>query len=315
MGDCLSLFDCLQFTRVSSDIALVPVLQCDTLATIRSLFDEAVRGFSEFHHPPVDSDIKYPYVPGSYGAFRNPSNFHCHFARVMRSGVHGPAKNAVGEEGKYFAQLFDSMSLRYTGSEFKGESWHRDSNPMAGVIYGGWVNLDDTPQYFRCVPDSATKTGMGFASEQQPSIDIQRTIEIPPGNMILFRQDILHCILKSKNAYDSYRFYVGFRISDTPDSIYDTNAIIDNQSTPPLPSGETPAMFSQNHNSCLLYSHTIPWSECIVKDWIKEVRNVGEDGVEFFLCPRHVSHGLTHYGFGYTQYTDEEKSIMMPTIV
>jgi hypothetical protein len=301
------------FTRVSSDIVIVPIFDHKGLRIIRQLFDDNVKTFREFHHPSEGSGVKYPYVLGSFGAFRNASAFHCPFARSVRDTVHEPAKAAISEQGKYFTQLWDSMSLRYAGSEYKGESWHRDSHPKAGKIYGGWVNLDDEPQHFRCVPDSASKTGQGFGSEQIPPEYLQRTIEIPPGSMILFRQDVLHCILKSKKTFDSYRMYVGFRISDSPDTIYDTIEIITEQSVPPLPSGEKAAMFSRNHDSALLYSHTFPWSECIVQDWIKETRMIG--GVQFVMCPRQMTKGLTWYGRAYQPYTVQERVIMTPHLV
>ena len=303
----------MAFSRISSDVVVIPAFDAVLAADIRRGFDRSVRSFPEFYHPPADSDARYPYVLGSFGAFRNPANFHCKFARAMRAHVHGLAKAAIGEQGKYFTQLFDSMSMRYAGSEFQGESWHRDSNCNAGKIWQGWVNLDDQPQQFRCVLNSALSTGQGFGREEEPPMHLQHTVEIPCGHMILFRQDILHCILKNKVDYTSYRQYIAFRISDQPDTIYDAMQVIADQSCPLLPSGEFPAMFSKNHNSALLYSHTIPWSYCIVQDWIKEPRMI--DGEEDFICPRHVTRGLTWYGMAYNAYAYQDKMIMMPELI
>jgi hypothetical protein len=293
-------------TRIASDIVIVPIFNPASLPRVRGAFDDAVRTFPEFHHPPAGSEIKYPYVPGSFGAFRNPANFHCQFARDIRSVVHGPAMAAIGEQGKYFTELFDSMAMRAAGMQFNGESWHRDSNSMPGKIWGGWVNLDSLPQHFQCVPDSAMQTGQGFGKEQVPPEHLQRTIDVQPGCMILFRQDILHCILKSKKGFDSYRQYVGFRVSDSPDQIYDASVIIAEQKTPLLPSGEKPAMYSKNHASALLYSHTIPWSVCIVQDWVTG----GE-----LLCPRHITWGLVEKGKAYAPYEHDDIAIMMPRML
>lgn len=301
------------FSRIASDVVIVPIFAAGELADVRRRFDEAVLTFPEFHHPPAGSGVRYPYVPGSFGAFRNPANFHCEFARAMRARIHEPAKAAIGESGKSFAQLFDSLRFLLAGMQFQGESWHRDSHPMGGTIWGGWVNMDDHAQIFRCVPDSTSATGRGFGAENEPPAHLQRDISVPPGSMILFRQDILHCIIKSKMAYNSYKMYVGFRISEQLDAIYDAEHIIAEQRSPPLPSGEIPAMYSLNHNSCLLYSHTIPWSECIVQDWIKEPRMIG--GEEMFICPRHIYRGLVWYDLAYPAYSPEDIAIMTPQMI
>ena len=295
--------------KIANDIITVPVFAPSELATLRLDFKYACESFREFKDGAFPGLLQL----GSFGAFSNPSSFHNYFARFMRKTVHRYAKPLIGQQGKYFTQLFDRMAIRTAGTEYKGESWHRDSHPMAGEIWGGWVNLDDQHQHFHCVPNSAIKTGEGFGREPEPPLHAQATISVPPGNMILFRQDILHCILKSCKDYDSYRFYVGFRISDEPDAIYDALEVINDQSVPYLPSGEFPAMFSRNHDSALLYSHTIPWSELFVQDFIKEPRHLGD--TEMFLCPRQITRGLTFYEMPYERYAPDEIKIMMPQLL
>ena len=308
----LACFLPAMINRLSSDVVLVHVLDQAHLADVRKDFDKSVRTFPEFYHP-EEPGVKYPYVPGSFGAFRNPSNYHCLFARIIRTGIYGHAAAAIGEKDKYFTQLFDSMSLRRAGSEYKGESWHRDSNPIPGKIWQGWINFDDEPQHFRCVFDSALKTGQGFGKEQEPPLHLQRTVEIPPGFMILFRQDILHCILKSKKSFDSYRQYVAFRISDSPDVIYDAVDIMQKQSTPPCPSGERPKVIPSMWVSALRYSHYIPWSECIVKDLVKEPIIV--DGQEALVCPQYIRKGLVELGVPYPAYMEGQMLLMQPRLV
>ena len=80
-------------------------------------------------------------------------------------------KEFVRQSGKPYnlEQFMERMTIRVPGEKPSAESWHRDESKVASgddKIFGGWVNLNDYPHYFSCVPGSQyknTTSHNGFA--------------------------------------------------------------------------------------------------------------------------------------------------------
>jgi len=165
------------------------------------------------------------------------------------------------------AGMIDRLILRPVGFTISGEVWHRDIAPPqylpkdGGIeILGGWTNLDDTPQKFRCVPGSqlapdGTLLDYRFLANQgfdkipphQHSIMEQNavTITIPPGYHLLFHQHIVHTI---------YRMFQGFILSTSPtwnQYPFGGNAELlrmsSEWSVPMTPGGHKWAIYAQKH--------------------------------------------------------------------
>lgn len=311
--------------RFSSDVIVCPVIAASELADERSRFDDATRSFPEFTGVPEE-----PLVLGAFGALGNPASFHNLWARRMRMTLQPIAVSALRttiSSDANIHQLFDRMCIRRPSTEYKGETWHRDvCKGLPGLvasdkIWGGWLNLDDDYQIFTCVLGSSENHvggSGGFQAAGVPSEDQVSVVHVPPGHLILFRQDILHCISKARFRQRSYRLFVGFRVTTSEHPLYDVASIVANQMVPPLPSGQAPAMFSANHDSCLLYRQTIPWSDKAIKDIFKEDRVIRASGKLVRMVPRFIRRGLT-WGIGedfvdlrYPEYGPLEIDIMVP---
>jgi hypothetical protein len=294
--------------QIADDLFLVSVIDEEDLAPIRRQFDDTSQDFPEF------LDGATLYVLGAFGAYGNPASFHNPLVRILRKIVHPRALKAirrVTEDGVNVHQLFDRMCLRKAGTAYQGESWHRDvvtglASLPSDKIWGGWLNLGPSQQSFRCVPGSAMAVGAGFARAEEPPADQQRTIWIRPGQMILFRQDILHAVTSVKYPEDSYRLFVGFRTTISMDPLYDVMGIVHDMTSPPLPSGQMPPMFSAMHDSALLHRITIPWSDNSIRPEFKQPRNVR--GEIKSVVPRFIRRGVDVY----PEYTHDDISIMMP---
>lgn len=308
--------------QVSNDVMLVSVIHPSELGDYRRRFNEVSSEFPEFKQEaftPMDT-----YVLGSFGAYGNPASFHNPFVRSIRDMVHPEGKKALrhiyGEHsGKMFHQLYDRMCKRPAGSSYQGEAWHRDvASGFEALlpedhIWGGWLNLDSSQQLFTCVLNSAVPFGQGFARQGPPPERDITTVKIDPGWMILFRQDILHTVHLSKFNYDSYRLFIGWRVTSSQEPLYDVEDIIQRQTVPPLPSGQYPPMFSAMHDSALLHKKTIPWSDRLIHDFVKDLRTVGGDPK--MVCPRFIRRGLVDMGKAYIEYFSFDRDIFFPRLL
>lgn len=202
---------------------------------------------------------------GGFGAYGNPASFHNPIVREIRRHAYPIVKRfLVGHfpDGYYVEQLFDRMCVRRAGTSTTRESWHRDisvKKHQDDRVFGGWINLDDKPQYFSCAIGTHTDTddgsGTGFVRNDKP--EKATRILIPSGHAILFFQDILHQVLPQRQKTDSFRLFQSFRISKEPNPLFGKDRIdkwIEDQATPLLPSGQHPPMYSSNHSSVFLFS-------------------------------------------------------------
>merc|ERR1719350_1222932 len=110
--------------------------------------------------------------------------------------------------------LWDRLCWRREGDKISEETAHRDISAFAlpqDEIFGGWLNLDVRPQYFHCVPGSQWEAGgdaRGFVREAEGDAqERMRRVEVPPGHLVVFYQQLLHTVPKGEVPEDSYRLF------------------------------------------------------------------------------------------------------------
>src|SRR5207237_5138840 len=134
------------------------------------------------------------------------------------------------------------------------KTWHRDVSPGLSEeedIFGGWINLDlDRTQYFSCVPGTHTTKGVkaGFAKltpeEMAVYTEKKKVFKVPPGHWVVFYQHIIHEVIPRKMEADSYRLFLGFRLTPQTKSLYDHQKLLEEQAVPLLPGGMRPQMYA-----------------------------------------------------------------------
>lgn len=313
-------------------------------------------------------DIQFPeflqhdgqYVMGGFGAYGNPSSFHNFIVRELRNETNSlmtqffqkKFQTEYPKESFYIERLFDRMCVRKNGTTIPKETWHRDLNPMTMIladkkkkeytprpdehIFGGWINLDDEPQYFSCALSTHTdniivkkgKSESGFIAQDKPDKNMKPTkIEIPSGHAIVFYQKILHQVLPKKYSQDSFRQFQLFRIfcsNEKPEPLFPQEKIhrwIDTQATPLLPSGQHPPMYSSNHSSIFLFrgnrNDPIEFSKkinpnCLIEQKCKSGKNKDR---QYRIVQRFMT-SLKEYNLPmYPAYTQEEKRIFFPQLL
>ena len=226
---------------------LFKVFNTEDLPRLREVFLETCRGFPEFKERVED----FQFVLGGFSALGNPSSFHNPFVRCVRRVVYERVFPFLKKKfpTKKVHCFFDRILLRPTGSAPSKESWHRDVTPNTeegDTVFGGWVNLDDTPQFFSCVPGTQGETTeAGFVPIKEKFKGTK--VEIPPGFGILFYQDLIHEVLPTKTKQNMYRVFHGFRVTDSSNPIFDVEETIKKQGVPKIPSGQIPPLYSKSH--------------------------------------------------------------------
>lgn len=330
-------------------VSIVPLLDKERTKYYREGFKNIK--FPEF----IEHDCQY--VMGGFGAYGNPASFHNEIVRELRTETTPIMKQFFRQEFQknfpeqtfYIERLFDRMCVRKQGTTIPKETWHRDLNPMTMIpvdqkkkeytprpnehVFGGWVNLDDEPQYFSCALSTHTnniivkkgKSESGFIAQENPSNDTKPTkIKIPSGHAIVFYQKILHQVAPQKYRKDSFRQFQLFRIvsSETqPEPLFSKEKInkwIDNQATPLLPSGQHPPMYSSNHSSIFLFrgnqNDPIEFSKkinpkCLIQQTCQSGKNKDR---QYHIVQRFLT-SLRELGLPmYPPYSKEEKQIFFP---
>ena len=337
-----------QMDLFQEGVSIVPIFSSSKIKTYREGFQNIQ--FPEFQAPTSS------YVMGGFGAYGNPSSFHNEVVRQMRMEAYPIMKEFFQQQFQqeknnktfYLEQLFDRMCVRKKNSSIPKETWHRDLSPMVVEIhdpkkkeyqvkqdehvFGGWINLDEEPQYFSCSLRThrekflMKKKGNGFAlqTKPDPTTTSATMVEVPSGHAIVFYQNILHQVLPKKQKQDSFRLFQSFRIvsSTTPPSpLHGQETIqqwIEDQATPLLPSGQHPPMYSSNHSSVFLFSggknDPIEFSKafhpsCLISNTCQGEKNKGRP---YSIVPRQMT-SLCHYQLPlYPPYTQEETNLFFP---
>jgi len=333
-------------------VSIVPLLDQEKTRYYRDQFQNIQ--FPEF----IQHDGHY--VMGGFGAYGNPASFHNPIVRELRMETTPPMTQFFKQEFQaafpdktfYIERLFDRMCVRKKGTTIPKETWHRDLNPMSMVIvdkkkktyiprpneyiFGGWVNLDDQPQYFSCALSTHTdpilvkkgRSESGFTAQEKPSKDTQPTkIQVPPGHAIVFFQKILHQVAPQKYKQDSFRQFQLFRIvcsPTTPEPLFPQQTIqkwIHDQATPLLPSGQHPPMFSSNHSSIFLFrgNHHDPieFSKKIHPKCLKQQTcQSGKNKDKSYKIVQRFMTSLKEYDLPlYPPYTQEETNLFFPHLL
>jgi ribA/ribD-fused uncharacterized protein len=297
-----------------------------------------------------DSGLAPPALAlGAFGCMGTPTSFHHPIIRYVRKQCYDQMflKFLDWHRGRNLEMMFDRFAQRLPGGTIGAETWHRDVGPHdeGDIIYGGWINLDPpgTPnQRFSCVPgnflrpDGHSAEGfIRFDAKDEASIAAleaaKQIVQIPPGHIVIFNQSLAHEILPGKIKFLSYRLFMGWRITDSLESIYDyiyrkevgekkqkktkktensapeprTLAnIIETQACPSIGSGQFPPMYGVNHITFtkLKVSHLIPFS-----DTVKPIFRSEKDPrlIVRFLPP------LSETGLMWEPYTEEDVNVML----
>ncbi len=329
-------------------VTTIPILSNGEIELFKQNFMNEMLNFPEYKRSLSDptktlDNNPLTYVLGGFGAFGNPSSFHNLIVRQLRLKAYHKCKKelfttlikslneAFSTEYK-LEVLFDRFMYRLKNTSPTAEKWHRDVADDKFIddfdeIYGGWINLDDTPQYLSCIPGSHLNIKLkelkhGFAMINKNDIHhfkpYKTLIEIPPGHCVIFPQYILHEVVSKKQSYDMMRLFTGWRLTRSSESLF-TNSyleeVIEKQASPLLPSGQKPSMYAANHASFFLKkefminpeknykANTKQWSVSTFNDLLLKKNGI----VERFLK------SLEDYGFTkYSKYSEKEKYIYFP---
>lgn len=308
------------------------------LKNIREALDKECSGFQEY----VKHESGQQYVLGGFSAFANPSSFHNPTVRTLRewcmSSVIHVMKGQITNKQTKLEQIIDRMMIRRQGLNPSKESWHRDEAPSikkGDIVFGGWINLDSTPQYFSCIPRSHkvnTSGGGGFVkidaktlktlnktlNNQKSSIKTNMTnekVEIGPGDIIIFNENILHEVLPNKSKNDMYRLFLGWRLTKyTTPLIEDLEKKLAFQAVMPLKSNQIPPMYAKlhwtNHIQKLVTFSTVMHPKCLE---IKKMKSGKHKDKEFRVVKRYLP-SLHEMEFTlYSEYTNRETNMYYPS--
>jgi len=234
-----------------------------------------------------------------------------------------------------FEMVIDRMMYRYKSQQPSPESWHRDVIPSDRIntdneIYGGWLNLDSTDQYFSCIPGSHLGVKLselmeGFAAVPKDRIEsvskYRQKFTIPPGHMIVFPQYILHEVVANKAKTNMMRLFTAWSTTTRQNFIHpDMIERLLSQNIVPLPSGQRPPIYAANHGSFYLHKpfKPIPNRDHSVSliEWSRDTMQprtlAQKDGAKgkYTIVSRYLK-SLKDYDFRmYPAYTQEEISLV-----
>lgn len=242
--------------------------------------------------PEYRSGHTQQYVLGGFAALGNPASFHNPLVRKLRewcmAALMPEFRTVAAALPRNFRleQMYDRMMVRTKGESPSKESWHRDEDSAAtdDIKFGGWCNLDSTPQVFSCIRGThspAGSRGGGFAkltkAEQKrwdkldetkklPKDRLKVKVEIPPGCIVLFYENIIHEVVGGKAPHTMLRLFLGWRFTTRqPCLLPETAAVIQEQGVPRLKSGQRPPMYAKLHWTNWIHKLE-PWSMRQMKD-------------------------------------------------
>lgn len=257
---------------------------------------------SSFHHPDVRelrSWVKHRVAP-IFRAYAK-QNFKHHKdvkleALYDRWCVRGKSFGAVTAES-WHRDIYDPA----TGRDLRPLPKTLEGGTQQDIITGGWVNVGDLPQYFRGLvgthnsPEAiaAQDAGGGFAMLSKEQVAEQRLAErlaaqanqtfgscttngkgeihIPPGHMLIFFQRLLHSVAPTKHdpqGRPSVRMFTSFRLTtELKPLLPGLDRVVTNGGVPVIPSGQMPAMFSNNHYAFMSQTYVKRTRDKKYREW------------------------------------------------
>ena len=293
------------------------------LGNLPELLDP-LRARDDLAHPISDAHPSQV-VLGGFGATGCPSLSHHPGIRTIRRKVYAVMREQFtqGCPGRRLEALFDRFGIRRKGTAVGAESWHRDVGPKApgDIIYGGWVNLDPPgapPQKFSCIPGNVLPPGvdpLGFAKFKKPDYPALETafravgsFAVPPGHLIVFNQSIAHKITGATAKFTSYRLYMGWRITDRTEPVYDKRRVIQEQSMPPMPSGQAAPMYAK--------LHWVNWQDRL-REFSTRFKSEFREGAESKRagCVFRELPSLGATGHAFPPYTEGDTAMFFPVLL
>lgn len=297
-------------------------------------FRETLARMPEFKNPGNMVQTGEHFVCGGFAALGNPSSFHNTFVRKIRTIAHECVLMSVFEtllsqdKDLLFEQVIDRMMFRRAPKKPSREAWHRDESPNAlegDTIYGGWINLDETSQYFSGCPGTHLDVGnenTGFAKipkeQHQRYNQLKKKIEIPPGHIFIFYERMAHEVLPTSRKGDMHRLFLGWRTTYSNKPLFtDLEARLQKRSVMQIKSGQTPPTYPR-----LYWSNwrdkLQAWSNNLV-DRCTHTKTVTSKSSNFYGESYRVSHrhmaSLEYYGLITDlcpPYTRDEINILKP---
>lgn len=306
------------------------------LKQVQDAFDQHFRDSPELRNARPE-DPNWKNVLGGFAALGNPSSFHHPVVRAMREMCEAAVldNDALPLYGRKLEQCFDRMMRRIPGEATDAESWHRDEalNTLPGDdIFGGWINLDEQPQYFSCAPRTHTEEGAhdrnaGFAKITTPEqmAHYQRIanrhgpVAIPPGHILIFYERLVHEVHKVTATHIMRRLFLGWRATNASAPLFgqmQTDAWMQSQAPPKVKSGQKPAVYPtayynypRNFKALTKFSESVFVRECLYEHTVKS----GLYANSKWMRVARFMKGLAEYGLPtYVQYNMYERNIMFP---
>ena len=309
-----------------------PLVLSSLRAETREAFKQHIRESPEFRDPNPDDPTWKPQL-GGFAAMANPSSFHHENVRKLREMFMSVMLDAdvLPMKGRKLEKPFDRLMYRVVGEKPKAESMHRDEAIMAqdgDTIFGGWVNLDDSSQYFSCAPKTHKEVGgknKGFAKiaskEEQEFYRPQfRRIEIPPGCILVFYERLVHEVLSIKATQPVLRMMLGWRVTNSNEPLFGSSTTADwinNQAVPRIKSGQNPPVWpSAYSNFPKNYATLSQWSQRTYVDACLFTHTVGGTGAAAntqWVRVKANMLSLRDYGLPmHPAYDEHEVRLLMP---
>lgn len=217
-------------------------------------------------------------------------------------------------------QLVDRLRILRTQAEITAELWHRDQTPMdknaavneGDLIFGGWISFDNI-QRFSAIRGSHRIDGIkpcskGFApltkeegakytKMKMEALEAGRSwyIEIPPGCMLIFQQEMIHEVVGGKHqGLEQYRLFTGWRLtSSTQSFIQNPREFFEEQGVTNIKSDQTPDMYPTRpwSTSPTTRKNLVEWSKGVFQPYLMEYRQIQSGqykGETHRLVPQHM---------------------------
>ena len=238
---------------------VLSILDPIQLNQARYQMEKDLKSMPEFKNPLEAFNTGH--VMGGFSALGNASSFHLPVARQLRLITHPIVYQLFKEEldtkDLKFEQIIDRFKHQTPNKKINSENYHRDESPCSegDQIFGGWINLDLTPQYFAGCPGThkSIHKQNGFAQitkeEYKEYAKLEQLIEIPPGHIFIFYEHMVHKVYRSKNIRVD-RLFMGWRLTKSDQCIHGNDKLIQmlhNKAVIPLKSGQMPPMYARLH--------------------------------------------------------------------